>query len=410
VCGCGRCESEGVRILNQPPPPRKPNNTYYQPTKAPTIHQGADRRPDLDPRNLPLRTEEQYIQQLIEISTAPTKTAAGDLAKKYGINGPSILSRLSSFHITICAPRDAMHMLYEHLVPMLISFWKGAYKPWKAKGLDHGQPYVIPDAKWEEIGKLTAESSKTIPGAFCRALPDIHKEEHHYIAETYAVWMAQLAPKLLQDAWLPQHCKYYDHAVLLSKIIRTVESYEISRASIQQGGELYEDIQTFFEQYQEYVFISNLHKFEVIDYLSRYYYQFKDERLPACNSTIHNILHIPDDITALGPLWVAWCFVMERFCGSLLACISSRSNPYPSITRRTLEHVQLDIICHSFPNIKAKLTWPPTQSPIEFAEFGELLGNDTEDILRDEHLSQREVMYRECGWYSECQAYNLTFL
>jgi hypothetical protein len=262
TCGCGKCTAHGVQmrtatITAKGNLAKRPPTNYYLPNCAPDSHDDEERRPDLDPRNLPLRNEIQYLDHLQEIQNAQSKGERADLAQKYGINSESILIGLSSFDITQCAPRDFMHVFYEHMIPMLISFWKGAYKPWKAKNLDLGQPYVIPKEKWDEIGKLTADASKLLPGSFCRALPNIWKEEHHYIAETYGVWMAHLAPKLLRNCW-PDHPKYYDHAVLASKILLLAESFETPRDSIKPGGELYEAIQTFVQQYFEYVSTSLL--------------------------------------------------------------------------------------------------------------------------------------------------------
>lgn len=100
-----------------------------------------------------MRTNMRIKAQLSEINSASTQVLQDMLAKKYGLNGRSLLSRLSS--ISIALTRDVMHLLFEHMVPMLILFWKGEYKPWKSKKLDQGQPYVIPEAEWNKIGLLT---------------------------------------------------------------------------------------------------------------------------------------------------------------------------------------------------------------------------------------------------------------
>jgi hypothetical protein len=70
------------------------------------------------------------------------------------------------------------------------------------------------------------------------------------------------------------------------------------------------------------------------------------------------MLHIPDDIRSLGSSWVYWCFVMERFCGSLLLHTKSRSNPYPGMTKRMLEGVQISQIKRLYPELKHVLERP----------------------------------------------------
>ena len=95
------------------------------------------------------------------------------------------------------------------------------------------------------------------------------------------------------------------------------------------------------------------------------------------------MLHLPDDIRSHGPSWVYWCFVMERFCGSLLPSIKSRSNPYPSITKRTMESVQVAQIKKLYPDLKSILE--------RQSRKGE--SDDSED---QEPTTAHETVYPEC--------------
>jgi hypothetical protein len=56
------------------------------------------------------------------------------------------------------------------------------------------------------------------------------------------------------------------------------------------------------------------------------------------------MLHIADDIEALGPVWAYWSFPMERFCGAISRANKSRRYPYSSINRHVLEVAQLSQI------------------------------------------------------------------
>jgi hypothetical protein len=247
VSPCSTCEATGVRMLaigNV----AKASTVYYFPLRPPHDHP-TPRGPIWEPECLPMRTDQRINDQLTEIEAAPTTALKETLAKKYGLNGRTLLSRLSSVSVA-STPRDVMHLLFEHMVPMMVSFWKGEYKPWKAKKLDQGQPYVISQAEWKKIGILTIESSFTIPGSFSRALPNIYKEEHLYIAETYAFWMMYLAPIVLKGRWGDTN-KYYEHAVLLSRILSRVVEYEIPAQDISPHGNLTRDIVQFVQQYYE---------------------------------------------------------------------------------------------------------------------------------------------------------------
>jgi len=132
---------------------------------------------------------------------------------------------------------------------MLLQFWKGAYQPWKAQNLDQNQPYVISEATWRSIGKLTAEATHTIPAGFCHAFPNVYTEHHLYISESHAAWFSYLARPLLRGAW--PDLRYYDHAMLLVDIMHETMDYEVNKAALQPGGALREKIVKFVVQYYE---------------------------------------------------------------------------------------------------------------------------------------------------------------
>ncbi|KDQ14851.1 hypothetical protein BOTBODRAFT_109517 [Botryobasidium botryosum FD-172 SS1] len=64
----------------------------------------------------------------------------------------------------------------------------------------------------------------------------------------------------------------------------------------------------------------------------RIFYQYDATRLSACPLTIHILLHIADGIEKIGPMWVYWCFALERHCGLLQRMVTSRSRPYESLS------------------------------------------------------------------------------
>lgn len=71
------------------------------------------------------------------------------------------------------------------------------------------------------------------------------------------------------------------------------------------------------------------------------YYQHNPARLSACPLTIHALLHIADSILETGPVWTAWAFPMERYCGALQPAIRSRRFPYSSLNRYVLDRARL---------------------------------------------------------------------
>jgi hypothetical protein len=59
-----------------------------------------------------------------------------------------------------------------------------------------------------------------------------------------------LAPILLKGRWVDTN-KYYEHAVLLSSILKCVVEYEIPVQDISPYGSLTQDITQFVQQYYE---------------------------------------------------------------------------------------------------------------------------------------------------------------
>lgn len=75
---------------------------------------------------------------------------------------------------------------------------------------------------------------------------------------------------------------------------------------------------------------------------SRYYYQYREDRLSACPTVIHGLLHVPRNIRDCGPGWTAWTFFIERFCGLLQSTLRSRSQPWGNLNNRLTQLARLN--------------------------------------------------------------------
>ncbi|KAG8754059.1 hypothetical protein FRC11_006882 [Ceratobasidium sp. 423] len=65
------------------------------------------------------------------------------------------------------------------------------------------------------------------------------------------------------------------------------------------------------------------------------------DHLRVCTLPIHSLLHITNDIEAMGPVWCYWAFPMERFCGALVHTNLNPHFPFASLDRHVLEVAQL---------------------------------------------------------------------
>ncbi|CAE6431615.1 unnamed protein product, partial [Rhizoctonia solani] len=198
------------------------NSVYYVPLAHPIDEDHVLTYDDLEPR-----THQGFLDQLEEIEAAPTAAARQRLAQKYGLNGRCIFTRLRSINLATCAPYDAMHLLFENLVPNMIKHWTG-----KFKGLDQGSGnYQMELGAWEEAGRQTVAARCTTPSLFVSAMPDIALDGYLYTAEMHAYWIQYTAPIVLKDK-LPK--EYYDHMLLMRDIIALSIQLEISHEEIDQ--------------------------------------------------------------------------------------------------------------------------------------------------------------------------------
>ncbi|KAI0686435.1 hypothetical protein C8T65DRAFT_567901 [Cerioporus squamosus] len=207
-----------------------------------------------------------------------------------------------------------MHLIWENVVKNLMQLWAGTYKD-----LDEGsQEYQIRTSVWEEVGKASANAGSTIPYVFGPRPPNVASDKISWTADTRAFWFQYIAPVLLRGRFL--QTKYYDHLVQLVRLVTMCLQFEITEAEVEEVR------QGFIEWVKKY---------------EDFYYQHNPSRLSACPLTIHALLHIADSILETGPVWTAWAFPMERYCGFLGPAIRSRRFPYASLNRFVLDKARL---------------------------------------------------------------------
>ncbi|KIJ60585.1 hypothetical protein HYDPIDRAFT_98351 [Hydnomerulius pinastri MD-312] len=209
-----------------------------------------------------------------------------------------------------------MHLIFENAIPNLIELWTGAFK-----GLDHGtHNYELVPTVWDAIGAATASSGPSLPYAFCSRPPNIATyEKAQCTADSWSFWTQYIAPVIMENRFTSQ--QYYDHFVDFIKLLRTCLQFELTR----------DDVNYIRQGYKNWV----------LKYEERFYYQYSPDRLAVCTVTAHALLHIADSIEATGPVWTAWAFPMERFCGSLQGAIKSRRYPYASINNYVVNAARL---------------------------------------------------------------------
>jgi hypothetical protein len=80
----------------------------------------------------------------------------------------------------------------------------------------------------------------------------------------------------------------------------------------------------------------------------RLYCRHAADQLCVCTLPIHSLLHIADDIEAMGPVWCYWAFLMERYCGALGRANLNPRFPFLSMDWHVLEVAQLAQIKYTY--------------------------------------------------------------
>ena len=168
--------------------------------------------------------------------------ARDNLAKKFGINGESVLTAIPGFNRIVGYPHKYMHLLFENIIPMLVCLWKGDFRDIDSSD----QPYIISAENWETIGLRTVQSNRYIPSSFSRRIPNIDIDQNLFTAEAYSFWFVHMAPTLLWGCFAEE--RYYKHAILLVKIVEKCLQFEITHEEIDT---LESNIETWVQKFEK---------------------------------------------------------------------------------------------------------------------------------------------------------------
>ncbi|OSC98297.1 hypothetical protein PYCCODRAFT_1418135 [Trametes coccinea BRFM310] len=214
-----------------------------------------------------------------------------------------------------------MHLVWENLIPNLVSLWSGDFKGLDLAQGDGDSPFVIPRDLWAELGDICVSANKTIPSAFGAALPNIATDRNLFTAEMWANFTLYLAPALLRERF--RDSRYYKHFLHLVELLKICLQFEYSTS----------DVKTVRDGFAQWV----------KDY-EKLYYQYDPERLSMCPLTLHALLHVGDSMEYSAPVWAAWEFPTERYCGILIPAVKSRRFPYASLNQYAVDIAQLSQI------------------------------------------------------------------
>jgi hypothetical protein len=221
---CRACKITGVRV------PNSRATTHYVPldrSRHPEVRQSSTEIATYNPAALPLRTEDEMLQQAKEVRDAPNNAQRDRLSKAYGIKGVPLLSYVKSLSFPQSFPYDFMHLIWENLIPNLILHWTGDFK-----GLSEGtEEYEFAPKIWQAISAAGAAAGSTIPSAFGARTPNIATNKSACSADMMSFWTLYLGPVLLRQRFRRE--RYYKHFVKLVKLLHICLQFEITADEIQ---------------------------------------------------------------------------------------------------------------------------------------------------------------------------------
>jgi hypothetical protein len=337
--------------------------------------------PQLDRNNLNQRTD--------AISRTTARHIANDMCtecpKTSGIRGPAILLQLNSIDFPNSFPTDLMHLAYENVIPALFRHFRGVFfrsnakthklvtaevigsenepsetrvnatdlcdvddspsdtedvspisKPpsqvRKGKEAEKLAKFVITDDpwnihpdQWASIGRAFEESSSYFPGSFGDPLRNFQRHCHELKAAEWSIVARQAAPIFLKTL-LPY--EDYEGYLLLVDAIVLLEKHSVTATEIHTV----KDLIIQFSQYYEGRF-----------------YQQQWNRLRVCLPTMHQLLHIHQFLTAIGPAYVYWQWPMERLCGMITQTAKSRSAANQNIANSMVQDEQMNYLPYVLP-------------------------------------------------------------
>ena len=225
-----------------------------------------------------------------------------------GIKGPSWLALLTHFDIVDGTSVDYMHCVLEGVVKLLLNLWFSR--------IFAGKPYNIS----RDVGLVDKRLEQLQPTCNISRRPrSIQAHLKYWTASELRSFLFFYGPIVLKDT-LPE--AYYKHFIFLSEAIFLLSMEHITTEQINHAERL-------------------LYHFCLI-FASLYALRY-------CTANVHSLLHLPDDVRNLGPLWTHSCFAFENLNGRLL----KRFHGSQSITFQIITAVSM---VQSMPRLAKQLT------------------------------------------------------
>ncbi|KAI0292314.1 hypothetical protein BC826DRAFT_885613, partial [Russula brevipes] len=221
-----------------------------------------------------------------------------------------------------------MHLGALNLSDLMISLWRGT--------IDCNRPddrytwtwAVLRGDVWQEHGKAVADALHFLPSSFDRPPRNIaEKLTSGYKAWEFLLYLYGLGPGLLYGI-LPD--PFYTNYCKLVYGMRLMNQHKITQDNVCNAHMAL----TSFAQ-----------EFEII------YCQRMPTRIHFVRPCVHSVVHLPQEVTRLGPPVCSSQWTLERTIGNLGEEIKQHSNPFANLSQRGIRRARTNAIKAMIPGL-----------------------------------------------------------
>ena len=287
---------------------------------------------DIDVRNLPSPSHEHYINNLRHLVTSPNETQYRARCLATGISKPSIFSgleRSSTLGLPYSAGLDIMHLGALNLSNLMISLWRGTMDCIRPDDKSTWTWVVLQgDDVWQQYGKAVADTLHYLPSSFdCPPRNIAEKLTSGYKAWEFILYLYGLCPGLLYGILLDV---FYSNFCKLVVGIRLLNQHRITVDNVREAHQAL----LFFAQ-----------KFEII------YCQRLPTRVHFVWPCIHSLVHLPREVTRIGPPICSSQWTLECTIGNLGEEIKQHSNPFANLSQCGIRRARVNALKAMIPDL-----------------------------------------------------------
>jgi len=313
---------------------REPQGKHYFPALLrPKDYQvEGSMHPDVKIQDLPKPSCACYTDNLRYLVASPNETQYRARRLATGISKPSIFSGLdpsSTLGLPFSMGLDIMHLAALNISDLMISLWRRTMDCMKPDDRSTWTWAILQRCDvWHEHGSAVAGALHYLPSSFDCPLRNIaEKLTSGYKAWEFLLYLYGLGPGLLYGV-LPD--LYYTNFCKLVYGVRLMNQHRITQDNVLEA---------------HLALFSFAQEFEVI------YCDREPTRIHFVRPCLHSVVHLPREVTRLGPPICSSQWTLERTIGNLGEEIKQHSNPFANLSQRGIRRARINALKAMIPDL-----------------------------------------------------------